>query len=156
MKQSIKYVFALLTAVVSAQPTLSLAQSTLLDSAQAIEQQIDQMRQQGKWLIVMFWASDCHICNHEAPELADFHKKNHTSNAQIVGVSLDGKRKQNAADHFIRKHGVTFPNYVGEPRDVFRAFYNMSKMDFVGTPTFLVFSDEGKPVAYQVGERSMT
>ena len=38
--------------------------------------QIEDYAGKGKWLAVMYWASDCHVCNIEAANYADFHRRN--------------------------------------------------------------------------------
>ena len=48
----------------------------------------------GKWLVVMLWASDCHVCNQEAHQYVKFHKLHKDKDAIVLGISLDGKNKK--------------------------------------------------------------
>ena len=79
----------------------------------------------GKWLVVMMWASDCHICNREAHQYVDFHMIHSDTDATVLGISLDGENHKNEALGFIKKHS--------------------------GTPTFLIYSPKGELKAAQAG-----
>ena len=105
----------------------------------------------GKWLIVMIWASDCHICNREAHQYVDFHTFHSDKDATVLGISLDGESKKAAAEGFIKKHNVNFPNLIAEPETVAKLFYDLTGQHFSGTPTFLVYSPEGELKAAQAG-----
>ena len=70
---------------------------------------IDDFAGEGKWLVVMFWASDCHVCNMEAHQYVDFHFVHSDKDATVLGVSLDGMANKVAAEEFIKKHKINFP-----------------------------------------------
>jgi peroxiredoxin len=105
----------------------------------------------GKWTLVMFWASDCHICNREASEYVDFHFVHFDDNATVLGISMDGQSKKAEAESFIRRHKVNFPNLIGEPKDIGKLFYELTGSQFVGTPSFVLFNTKGEIKAMQVG-----
>lgn len=106
---------------------------------------------QGKWLIVMFWASDCHVCNAEAQDYVLFHDRHHDKRAAILGITLDGQAGKAAALRFIERHMVDFPNLIGEPDVVARLFTALAGEPWLGTPSFLVFAPNGELRARQVG-----
>ena len=105
----------------------------------------------GKWLIVMMWASDCHICNREAHEYVDFHLIHSDQDATVLGISLDGESKKKEAGKFIKKHSVDFPNLIAEPEYVSAMYKELTGQFFSGTPTFLIYSPEGKLKVAQAG-----
>lgn len=105
----------------------------------------------GKWRIVMIWASDCHVCNQEVHAYIKFHEKHKDSDARVLGISLDGKEKLSEAKEFIKRHGVTFPNLIGEPEDVVVEYMKLTGSEWIGTPTFLIYTPKGKLVAKQEG-----
>lgn len=43
----------------------------------------------GKLVIIDFWASWCHFCRDENPELVDLYSMYHSKGLEIIGVSLD-------------------------------------------------------------------
>ena len=105
----------------------------------------------GKWTIVMIWASDCHICNREAHEYVDFHLIHSDTDATVLGISLDGDSRKKAAEKFIKKHSVDFPNLIAEPEYVSVLYKDLTGQFFSGTPSFLIYSPEGELKAAQAG-----
>lgn len=105
----------------------------------------------GKWQVVMIWASDCHICNREAHEYVDFHLVHSDTDATVLGVSVDGESRKKAAEKFISKHSVDFPNLIAEPEFVGNLYKEFTGQYFAGTPSFLIFSPEGELKAAQAG-----
>ena len=60
----------------------------------------------GKWVVVMLWASYCHVCNEEAHQYNQFHQDHQGKDASVVGLSLDGAGGRPEAEAFIRRHGI--------------------------------------------------
>ena len=114
-------------------------------------QKIESYLGKGKWTVVMIWASDCHVCNHEAHEYVDFHMVHSDTDATVLGISLDGESRKKEAEKFISKHSVDFPNLIAEPETVARFYHEMSGEGFRGTPTFLVYSPSGELKAASAG-----
>lgn len=106
---------------------------------------------QGKWLVVMMWANDCHVCNQEAHQYVAFHEKHHKIDAQVLGISLDGERSKNEAKAFIARHKLNFPNIIGEPEEVAGIYEDLTGVNWFGTPTFLIYNPKGELRAQQVG-----
>ena len=104
----------------------------------------------GKWLVVMLWASNCVACNREAHQYVDFHEFHEDSDARVLGISLDGN-DQAAAQGFIDKHDVSFPNLITDFASGGQLFTRLSGKPFYGTPAFLVFDPQGELRAQQVG-----
>lgn len=105
----------------------------------------------GKWLLVMFWASDCHICNKEAHQYVDFHFTHSDKDATVLGISIDGQERFKEAEKFIKRHNIDFPNLIGEPEVVTAIYSKYSNSRWVGTPSFLLFNPQGEVLAAQVG-----
>ncbi|MFK5913688.1 MAG: TlpA disulfide reductase family protein [Woeseiaceae bacterium] len=114
-------------------------------------QTLENYTGKGKWLIVMMWASDCHICNREAHEYVDFHLIHSDTDATVLGISLDGEEKKKEAEKFIKKHMVDFPNLIAEPETVSQLYQELTGEFFAGTPSFLIFSPKGELKAAQAG-----
>jgi len=106
---------------------------------------------QGKWTVVMIWASDCHVCNQEASAYDKFHRAHKDKDASILGLSLDGAAKKVDAEKFIKRHDVSFPNLIAEPDTVMQLYSQLTGQPWVGTPSFLIYSPEGELRAAQVG-----
>ena len=109
----------------------------------------------GKWLVVMIWASDCHICNIEAPTYNTFHQAQQDKGTAVLGISMDGEEHRAAAMKFIERHDLSFPNLIGEPGMVSLYYAAMTQESLRGTPTFLVYDPDGEIVAAQAGAVSV-
>jgi peroxiredoxin len=115
---------------------------------------VDTHGGQGKWLVVMIWASDCEICKAEVGDYQRFHERHRHNAANVVGLTLDGSAgKQDALD-FVNQHHLTFNNLIGEPEAVMSYFQILTGSPWIGTPSFLVFGLDGELMAKQVGALS--
>ena len=112
---------------------------------------IENYAGKGKWLVVMLWASDCHVCNQEVHQYKTFHEKHADKDAVILGVSLDGDAKKAEAQQFMSRHKVNFPSLIGEPEVVAGLYQNLTGSEWVGTPTFMVYTPKGELIGAQVG-----
>ncbi len=61
----------------------------------------------GRPALIVFWASWCPPCNHEAPALERF-SRSAAGRGRIVGVDWSDARS--GASAFVRRYGWTFPN----------------------------------------------
>jgi peroxiredoxin len=105
----------------------------------------------GKWTVVMFWASDCRVCNAEIDQYIQFNQDHKDKDASLVGISLDGESGLAAAQNFVKRHGVNFPNLLGDPQQIIQMYQSMTSTEWLGTPSFLVFDPKGKLKAAQAG-----
>ena len=104
-----------------------------------------------KWLVVMVWQSDCHVCNQEAEDYNAWYEKNKSGNTTLLGISTDGWENKEAAQKFLDKHKVTFPSVLVS-YDNLNGYYQVNTGKFfIGTPSFLVYSPAGELMAAEVG-----
>jgi peroxiredoxin len=115
------------------------------------ESAINQYAGKGKWLVVMIWASDCTVCNREAHNYVDFHKLHKDKDAQMLGLSIDGKEKTKEAVEFLQRHQINFPNLIAEPMDVATMYQERTGDNWIGTPSFMVFNPRGELIGAQAG-----
>lgn len=115
------------------------------------QQKLESHIGKGKWLVVMMWASDCHICNKEAHQYVDFHMIHSDTDATVLGISLDGESRKREAKAFIKKHSIDFPNLIAEPEYVSKLYKELTGEFFAGTPSFLIYSPQGELKAAQAG-----
>ena len=149
-----KYLAAIrtiMTGLVFGLMLLPAAQAGGLTDMTGKARSLDDYVGNGKWTVVMIWASDCHICNKEAYQYVDFHTFHKDKDAQVLGISMDGADGAADAEKFIERHSVNFPNLIGEPQEVARLFTGASGQQLQGTPTFMVFDPQGKLRAADAG-----
>lgn len=103
----------------------------------------------GKWTVVMLWAHNCPTCNQEVQSMSFFHDDHKDKDATVLGVSVDGSARLAKARGFVDNHGLDFPNLIIEPEQA--QIQKFGGGPFVGTPTFYVYSPEGKLEAKHVG-----
>ena len=145
-----KTLFVLASSILLILLPLPAISATLSDFS-GKQKSIADYQEKGKWLVVMLWASDCHVCNQEAAEYVKFHQKHASKDALMLGVSLDGKEKFSDAKNFIKKHQLNFPNLIAEPENVAKIYTKLTGDQWIGTPTFLVYNPNGELLGAQVG-----
>jgi len=145
VKQSVRYFFVIVCCLLT---TASWAAFKDFDGK---AHQLTDYIGKGKWTVVMFWASDCRVCNAEIGQYIQFHQDHKDKDASILGVSLDGQSGIAAAQDFIKRHAVPFPNLLGEPEDIANLYQDLTSNSWVGTPSFLVYNPQGKLLAAQAG-----
>lgn len=129
----------------------AIAQAGILTDFSGKPRDISDYTGNGKWLVVMFWASDCHICGKEAPEYVAFHSKNKDDNAHVLGITIDGLSNKAAAQGFVDEHSLNFPNLIGTAEDIAGMYYELTGEFWIGTPTFFIYDPSGKLRAAQAG-----
>lgn len=143
-------------------PTLFLLCATLLLGAAAAAakplqdydgkpHQLDEFTGKGSWTIVKIWASDCQVCNDKAHAYVAFHDKHKDSDAQMLGISIDGPAKIAEARAFMKRHGLNYPNLLADYGDVNELYVQLTGEQLAGTPAFLAFAPDGTLLAAQVG-----
>ena len=111
--------------------------------------QIENLTGKGKWTIFKIWQAECGVCRKTIHYLSDFKKI--YPQADIYGISIDGKYGKPKALNFIRDYQLKFPNLLSDSTEM-RA-YLMAKAgdELMGTPTLMVFKPNGELAAIQPG-----
>jgi thiol-disulfide isomerase/thioredoxin len=123
----------------------------LVDLANGENRSFTSLTGQGKWTLVMLWASDCGVCRSEAPEIERFYSRKKNSGVRVVGISLDGVSYLQSARGFVADYRLSFPNMVAEAEDVMPLFYDLTGTHMLGTPSFLLLDQHGRIRTYQIG-----
>jgi len=105
----------------------------------------------GKWQVVMIWATDCHICAEMKPLLSVFHDKHKNTDAEVYGIALDGVENLSAVQQYMKDHKVTFPTYIGDMALIAMNFQINAEVRLSGTPTYMLFNPVGELVAIDYG-----
>ena len=105
----------------------------------------------GKWLAVMIWSVNCHICKEEMPNYGDAYRGGQNPDLDVLGVSLDGRAMMPLIEDFLEQRNGTFPNLVADLGPFARQYGEMVGEGLMGTPTFLVYDRSGTLVGTQPG-----
>ena len=69
----------------------------------------------------------------------------------MLGIAVDGYGRKAAVEQFIEDQALNFTNLIGTPA----LMTKMSGRAFHGTPTFYIFTPQGKLAAVNVGPLSL-
>jgi cytochrome c-type biogenesis protein len=89
--------------------------------------------QRGKVVLLNVWATWCHPCRDEIPELRELHKKYESRGLEVVGVSVDADGNDDGIKAFMKDFDMTYPIWRDPDERVSTQFL------VVGVPaTFLI------------------
>jgi cytochrome c biogenesis protein CcmG/thiol:disulfide interchange protein DsbE len=87
----------------------------------------------GKVVLLNVWATWCHPCRDEIPQLEALHQKHRAAGLEIVGVSIDAAGTEEGIRTFTRDFKMTYPVWFDPDERVTAQFLTM------GVPeTFLI------------------
>lgn len=90
----------------------------------------------GKPVLLNVWATWCHPCREELPDLERLHRTLGPRGLRVVGVSIDEAGSRDAVADFAKQFGVTYEVWL-DPADRISSRYRL-----IGVPsTFLVGAD---------------
>lgn len=146
-----KRLFTLLCAILTlniamaAQPEVgdNYIDATLVDN-NGKSVSISELVNDGKWVLVDFWATWCKPCRQEIPYLVEAYKEFKPKGLEIYGIALCGPGREGLWKHYIAKNDMTWINvwgYEGKESKVTEAY----GIEFI--PSNFLISPEGKIVA---------
>jgi len=100
----------------------------------------------GKWILINYWASWCHPCWQEVPELNAFAKQ-YPNQVQIFGVNYDHADPKKLND-LIQKMHIQYPNLMQDPGAQFGVD------NIPALPTTVVINPAGKVATILTGEQT--
>ena len=115
---------------------------------------LDDYRGDGKWLLVMLWATTCHICEIQKPEISAFHDRHKDKDAHVLGIAIDGIEEIAAIKSNMQHNKTSFPSLIGNIAIVASHYQNMTEESLRGTPTYLLFDPQGELVGNNPGPLS--
>ena len=107
--------------------------------------------QSDNWTVVMFWASDCTVCNAESQQYVEFYERHKGSGIQVLGISLDGLANKGEAEQFIERNRISFPNLLIDSQQGADFYTSNTGEHWIGTPTFMIYAPKGELKAAQIG-----
>ncbi len=105
---------------------------------------LDRWVGKGKWVLVMFWAVNCHVCDTNKPAINAFYKKHRDKDAVVIGVSIDGLANADAIRAKLAGSPLAFPTYVADLGDMAVPYEKAALEPFRGTPTYWFFDPRGE------------
>ena len=99
----------------------------------------------GRPVLLNVWATWCHPCREELPDLQRLHETHSAQGLRIVGVSVDEAGQEASVQRFAREHGVTYDLWLDPGERVASAFAT------VGVPTTVLIAPDGTLLWRHVG-----
>ena len=93
--------------------------------------------QRGKVVLFNIWATWCHPCRDEIPELQELHTKYRERGLELVGVSVDADGDEDAIRAFMQDFRMTYPVWRDPDERVLTQFLT------VGVPATFLIDREG-------------
>lgn len=91
----------------------------------------------GKVVLLNVWATWCHPCRDEIPELQALHERYATRGLELVGVSVDAESADDAIRSFMHDFRMTYPVWRDPGERVSAQFH------IVGVPATFLIDREG-------------
>lgn len=91
----------------------------------------------GKWVLINYWASWCHSCIDEIPELNRFYEKNKLKNVALFAVNYDAI-PLHMQQKLIKQLDIRYPSLTEDPATT------LQLGDIRGVPVTFVFNPEGE------------
>lgn len=102
----------------------------------------------GKWVLVNYWASWCHVCASEMPILNAFQQRHAPHHAVVVGYNLDGLAEARLGK-LLEEWKINFPTLVVNPSQ------QLGVKSIRAVPLTVLINPEGKIVKQWVGGVSL-
>jgi len=103
----------------------------------------------GEWLLIQAWTLDCAVCERQKPELSALNET--YDKLKIVNLSLDGNDNIAAIRERVSEKQHSMKNYIMEPEKFQATMNKCFGKDYVGTPTYILYSPEAEVVVVRTG-----
>ena len=113
-----------------------------------LQSSLENELQDGRWELVMFWATYCHICKKDFKKLGAFIDDNPEISLTIVGVVIDGLEEQDQTRALVKKHNLDYTHLVTDYDRANVVYQEKSGKQLMGTPSYLLYNPQNKLVAF--------
>lgn len=106
---------------------------------------IDLQNQEGRLLLVNFWATWCAPCRKEIPDLKALHSDLEQEGLTVIGIALDQKGRE-VVEPFVEKHSINYPIVIDTEGAAEEAFGPIP-----GLPTTILVTPDGQITKRVIG-----
>ena len=147
------------TAIVILLGTLSVALSAspgqIIFPQDQLQSSLENELQDGRWELVMFWATYCGLCKKEFKKLAAFIEENPDIPLTIVGVVIDGIDEEEKTRALVKKHQLNYTHLVTDYDRANLVYQKQSGQQLIGTPSYLLYDRQNQLVAFNANAIDM-
>jgi thiol-disulfide isomerase/thioredoxin len=118
--------------------------SKILEPQGAIKSAVLDELQQGRWELVMFWATYCPICKRDFEKLAKFIEDNPSINLTIVGVVTDGLEAKQKAISQIDSRNLNYTHMLTDFDRSNELYQGITQSRLIGVPSQLLYNTKNE------------
>ena len=132
----------ILLSVPSASPKqIIVVEETLQDT-------IEQQLQQGRWELVMIWATYCRVCKEDFKKLATFIEENREIPLTLVGIVADGLEEQEKTNALVENNKLDYVHILTDFQHASGLYRSVTEKKLIGTPSYLLYDTQNKLAAF--------
>ncbi|MEM8844813.1 MAG: TlpA disulfide reductase family protein [Pseudomonadota bacterium] len=119
-------------------------QGEIFQPTDAIASTVENQLEDGRWELVMFWATYCGLCKDDFKKLQEFMDDNPDLDFTLVGVVVDGVEQKAKTEALIEKYDLNYAHILTD-FDTANEFYtSKANVQLIGTPSYLLYDKENK------------
>lgn len=133
---------------------MTLSSMAVADKAKVLEPEgsidalVTQELKQGRWELVKLWATYCPVCKRDFEKLGKFIQDNPEIPITIIGVVVDGVEEKDKALSQIENRDLDYTHLLTNFDHAKEFFNNQSGSNFIGVPSYLLFSPDNEMVGF--------
>ena len=132
----------------ASQSQASQSKNQILEPVGEIKNSVIDQLQQGRWELVMFWATYCHICKKDFERLAGFIEENPSIPLTVIGVVVDGIEEKQKAISQINTRNLNYTHVLTDFKRSGKLYQDISKTKLVGVPSQLLYNTNNELVGF--------
>lgn len=121
-------------------------QGTIMQPAGKIDSVVEDQLQEGRWELVMFWATYCQVCKKDFINLGDFIEDNPDLPFTLVGVVVDGVEEKAKTEELIEDRELNYVHILTDYETANEFYTKNTDMQLIGTPSYILYDKDNKLV----------
>lgn len=122
--------------------------SKVLEPQGQIKNAVLDELQEGRWELVMFWATYCPICKKDFEKLATFIEENPSIPLTIVGVVTDGLETKQKALRQIDQRNLNYTHVLTNFDHSNKLYHELTQSRLIGVPSQLLYNTNNELVGF--------
>lgn len=123
-------------------------QLKILEPQGNIDAIVQSELEEGRWELVVFWATYCPVCKRDFDNLAKFIKENPEVPLSIVGVVVDGDEEREKAIMQINKRELNYTHVISDFQHSNKLYKAVTDSELIGVPAQLLFNKSNELVGF--------
>lgn len=118
--------------------------NTIVEPAAGIKDSVLGELEQGRWELVMFWATYCPVCKRDFEKLAKFIDENPEIPFSVIGVVVDGIDEREKAINQINNRHLDYTHVMTDFDRSNKLYQEVTNTALIGVPSQLLYDKENK------------